>query len=207
LIKAILWDIDGVIIRHIEYFDEWLKKENYNNPRNIINEFRTTGINNACDEGNLNPLDAIKPFLDRIGWKKTSEEYFKLQYEYEEKYIDIELLKKIQEIRNIGVKCFIASNQNNFRKNHLMQKLEIQKNFDGSYFSCDFNAVKNDDKFWILLKQDIKSKYKNLIFENVLFLDDMDININKAMKYGINGKIINNLKDIEDVFSEIEKNI
>jgi len=45
MISAILWDIDGVLIRHKEYFDSKLIRDGYSDAKEILNEFRCTQLN------------------------------------------------------------------------------------------------------------------------------------------------------------------
>ena len=201
MLKAILWDIDGVIIRHQDYFHTQLEKDNYYKPQEILNEFRTTKLNNACDQGLLDPLISIMPFLERIGWNKSSEEYFDKQYEYEDKYIDDSLIERIQLIRAKNIKCYIASNQNYYRKEHLIHRLNLNTKFDGFIFSYDLNAVKTEDKYWELLKEIMTRE--DIRIHELLFLDDMETNTKKASEHGILSKIINTEDDINEVFMSL----
>lgn len=201
MLKAILWDIDGVIIRHNDYFSNQLERENYYNPREIINEFRCTNLNTDCDADKLDVLEVIKPFLARIGWHGSTSDYFLQQYEYEEKYLDYALIADIQKIRAKGVQCFIASNQNYFRKAHLIEKMKIMENFDGAFFSCDLKAVKTDKIYWEFLLEELKIKGINPA--EMLFLDDMQVNLDQAKKLGVRGVQISDHADIVGVLNQI----
>jgi len=201
MLKAILWDIDGVIIRHNDYFSNQLERENYYQPREIINEFRCTNLNTNCDADKLDVLEVIKPFLTRIGWQDSSNEYFLRQYEYEEKYLNFALLAEIQKVRQQGIQCFIASNQNYFRKAHLIKKMKINSNFDGAFFSCDLKAVKTENGYWeILLKELNLSGFEP---DEMLFLDDLPVNLEQAKKFGVRGVLISNQADIVGVLTQI----
>jgi len=194
MLKAILWDIDGVIIRHNDYFSNQLERENYYQPREIINEFRCTSLNTACDAAKSDVLAEIKPFLDRIGWTGSCSEYFLRQYEYEERYLDFALIDEIQKIRERGIQCFIASNQNYFRKAHLVEKMKIYSNFDGAFFSCDIKAVKTENSYWECLLAELNKR--EIKPAEMLFLDDMLVNIEQADKFGIRGVLIGDRADI-----------
>ncbi len=196
MIKAILWDIDGVIIRHVEYFDKQLTEENYHNPTEILREFRTTDINTLCDQGKMDPLKEIIPFLKKIGWTKSNTEYFDAQYQFEEQYIDYNLLRSIQKLRESGYKCYITSNQNYYRKDFLISQLEIEKNFDRHFFSYDIKAVKTENTYWDNLVEKLHYQ-ENIASGNMIFLDDMACNINKAQEFRINTCEITSVGDIE----------
>ncbi len=204
MIKAILWDIDGVIIRHVDYFDKQLKEENYHNPTENLREFRNTSINKQCDQGLIDPLEEIIPFLNRIGWKKSNTEYFDAQYQFEEQYIDYNLLRSIQKLRDTGYRCYITSNQNYYRKDFLLSKLEIEKNFNGHFFSYDIKAIKTENAYWDNLVEKLYNQ-ENITPENMIFLDDMKDNLNKAEEYGINTCEITSILDIENCMRNIFK--
>ena len=203
--KIILWDIDGVIIRHKSYFSEKLIIDGYNDPINILNEFRTTKLNELCDKGELDPLIAIKPFLKRIGWEYTCEEYFNAQYEYEDKYIDDKLLMKISHLRESGIRNYIATNQNYYRMNHLRKRLNVNSNFDGLFVSNKLNAVKKEDEYWRKILEEISNENKYIELKNIIFVDDMKENVKKANENGIPGIVIINEYDIGNILQKIEE--
>lgn len=205
MLKIMLWDIDGVIIRHKDYFSDQLQRDGYYNPVEILNEFRKTGLNESCDKGELDPIKSIKPFLDRIGWEKTCKEYFDAQYEYEDQYIDDNLIEDIQELRVGGVKSFITSNQNYYRMRHLIRRLKLNTKFDGMFFSNEFGSVKTDDVYWVEVIKKMEHHYSCYRKEDMLFLDDMESNIEQARRNGIKGKVISGLEDIEEVIKNIRK--
>ena len=202
MIKAVLWDIDGVLIRHDTYFDAKLEEENYTNPTEILRGFRQTDINLKCDQGILDPLEEIIPFLERIGWSKSNKEYFDAQYEFESKYIDYSLIAEIQILREKGYKCFIASNQNYYRKDFLLSRLRIIDNFDGFFFSYDAKALKTESRYWDILIKSIQQQV-NIRPEDMLFLDDMKINLEKASHFGINTWEIKSYDDIESCLDKL----
>jgi hypothetical protein len=77
--KALLFDIDGVLIQYDKYFSECLSEETYKDPIKTITEYYHSEINRNCDKGILNPYVEIIPFLKRINWEKTSSNFFDLQ--------------------------------------------------------------------------------------------------------------------------------
>jgi len=145
----------------------------------------------------------IVPFLQRIGWKGTPKEYFIEQYEFESTYIDFGLIERIQILRKCGIKCYIASNQNYFRKAFLIRKMRLFSQFDGAFFSCDFGVTKPEKAYWERVVDQVR-KYKPLIdIMDILFLDDMKENIESARSFGLKSIQIENSLDIERVIIEL----
>ncbi|MBZ0202794.1 MAG: hypothetical protein K8I03_07245 [Ignavibacteria bacterium] len=121
--KVILFDIDGVLIRLPKYFSSVLEGNGYKDAANILDEYYTGGNNNSCLIGKSDPLISIKPYLDRIGWEFTPNEYFKQQYEYESGYADHFLLQKITAMRSNGLVCMTATDQDALRSKFLLDNL------------------------------------------------------------------------------------
>jgi FMN phosphatase YigB (HAD superfamily) len=199
----LLFDIDGVLIWHEKSFPLPLSAENYIEPSRILNEFHEGLINIECDRGIKDPLHEIKPYLAKIRWEYDSKEYFDRQYEFESQYIDFELLNKIKNIRRKGIKLFIGSNQNHYRKQFLIKKMDLNNVFDESYFSCDFGFVKPEKGYWQKVFEKIQQKDSNIMKNDVLFLDDRFENVESARIFGMNAKQIVCKKDVLEVLSTI----
>jgi len=205
MIKAILFDIDGVIIRHQNYFWETLSSENYSNPIITMSRLYKSDDNRKCDKGELDILDYIKPFLEKINWDKLAEDYLNLQYQYEYQFIDFELLSKINTIKSIGVKTFIASNQNHYRKKNLINMMDVDNVFSDYYFSCDIGYVKSENEYWDKVLKNINAKHGNIRNEEILFIDDMDKNTRKAEEFNLQTCLISCKNDIEEIIRKIEE--
>jgi len=205
--KLVLFDIDGVIIRHKEYFSDTLSEDRYNNPGLILNRLYKSENNKKCDKGELDFFEYIKSFLDQIAWDKSIEDYLNLQYEFESHYIDISLIERIKRIRNNDIKTGIASNQNQYRKSFLLKNLDVVNVFDDYYFSSDIGYVKSENEFWEYVIKNLKSKYKWLKNEDIIFLDDLVENTKKAKEFGIDSYLIKSKKDIEEVLRKIEEKV
>ena len=203
-IKAILWDIDGVIIRHKESFDSYLENKGYLNAKHILSEFRCTKLDIDCYIAKFDPLIEIMPFLERIGWRGTSNEYCLQKYDFESQFIDYNLIKTIQNIRKKGIKSFIASNQNYYRKKYLVEKMHIESNFEKAYFSCDFGFIKSDKKYWKYVVTDIGKYFSEISKYNLLFVDDHLDNVESAIDYGIESIQITTEKDIESMVQKLK---
>jgi FMN phosphatase YigB (HAD superfamily) len=205
--KLVLFDLDGVIIRHKEYFSDSLSKDHYKNPGIILKRLYKSENNKKCDKGELNFFDYIKSFLDQIEWDKSIEDYLNLQYEFECQYIDKSLMERIKGIRSNEIRTGIASNQNQYRKRFLLKELDVVNVFDDYYFSSDIGFVKSENEFWEYVIRNLKDKYKELKNEDIIFLDDLVENTKKAKEFGINSYLIKSKKDIEEVLKKIEEKV
>ena len=145
--KAVLFDIDGVLIHYDSYFPATLPEAKYIDTVGIINEYYSSKENEDCDRGKLNIEKEIEPYLQRIGIQLSGKEYLSLQYEFEMKMISYDLLNLIKEIRNENRKVCIASNQSKDRKKVLKEKMGLDYKFDYQFFSCDLGYIKTDNEY------------------------------------------------------------
>ena len=141
MIKALIFDIDGVLILHKEWFPASLSNKKYNNPVAILSEFADGPLNQECDRGILDPLEAIKPFLKEIKWEYDSKYFFDKQYEFESQYIDFKILSMIKDLRQQSLKLYIGSNQNYYRKSFLINRMKLNEIFDESFFHVTWGVL------------------------------------------------------------------
>ena len=184
-IKLFLFDIDGVLIRLPKYFSSVLQDRGFENAALIMNEFYFGSDCKKCDLGLLDPHEAIKPYLDRIGWQKSPADYLDAQYVYEKDYIDHDLISLIGKLRNRGYGCYLATNQNAYRWNFLLNELGFEKYFDGWFVSSNLGYLKEKEEFWELTLYKLKRTYNEIDLKNILFIDDMQENVETANRFGL----------------------
>ena len=164
--------------------------------------FHEGDANIRCDKGIDDPLIAIKPYLEKAGWKKSVNEYFETQYEFEKAGIDFELLNKIRKINDKKTKCFIGSNQNYHRKAYLIKAMKLNDTFDESYFSCDFKYIKPENGYWEKAFDRIRKRIPGIKRNEIHFFDDRIENIASANEYGFKSICINHREEINEILEE-----
>ena len=203
MIKALLFDIDGVLIWHEKWFSTTLSPKEYYDPVAILGEYHKGEVNIACERGVADPFVEIMPYLKRMKWNFSAKDYFDRKYSFERQYIDFELLKEISQLRNRGYKIFIGSNQNRYRKEYLKKEMKIDEIFDDSYFSCDFGYVKPEEEYWANVQAKITQNFKGIEKSNILFLDDLACNVESANAFGYQTKYIRTREDVFEVICEL----
>jgi putative hydrolase of the HAD superfamily len=199
MVKAILFDIDGVIIRHESFFESALSADEYRDPHRVITEFFQSDDCKRADRGQVHPFDAVRPYLDRIGWTGTSQEYFDRQHDYERQFIDHGLLSRIKALNGNRAKCYIASNQNVYRKEFLREALSLSANFSAVFFSSEIGAMKPEDCYWDAVIGRLASDIPGIAPGETLFLDDLEENVASAERRGIQTLWVRSAADIERV--------
>ena len=178
-----LFDIDGVLIHYDNYSLDDLKKGKNIDIEKIMEEYYRSTENIECDKGKKDLYEEIEPYLNRFGWESGPREYFESIWDYEKRFIDRNLMSKIQKLKNSN-KLFITSNQNIYRKKFLISELNLDINFDECFFSCDIGFVKGENEYWEYITKYIKKK--DLESEEIIFIDDLIDNINIARSNGFN---------------------
>jgi HAD superfamily hydrolase (TIGR01509 family) len=201
LIKALLFDIDGVLIHHKTWFTLSDISEKYIDADKTVTEFHEGVLNQDCDRGLKDPLKEIEPFLEKIGWEYGSEAYFEMKYKHESRYIDHKMINEIAKLRRNGILTYIASNQNYHRKAFLIETMNLHKAFDESFFSCDFGHIKPEQEYWINVMNRINNKFPEIGADEVLFFDDRIENVESAQRFGMK---VMHVKEANDLLKEIE---
>lgn len=186
MIKAIIFDADGVIIRREKYFSERLEEE-YGVPRQKSLEF-FNGEFMECLIGKKDLKTVLPKYLKEWGWKKSLEELFEYWFAKEVKR-DEELIDYISKLKKLGIKIFIGTNNEKHRTDYLGRHMGLNKFTDKIYASGYVGYAKPDYKFFqhIIDDQDLNK-------DEVLFWDDDEENVNSARAFGIHAHIYTNFK-------------
>lgn len=94
--------------------------------------------------------------------------------------LDREAIELVQEVRRLGVRCLLATNQQDHRV-RLMRQVHGYDDFvDGAYWSSLIGAMKPDPAFFEHILDDL-----GLPGEQVGFVDDVPANVESARSLGI----------------------
>ena len=181
--NVFLFDIDGVIIRLPSRYSLILENRGYLNATKALDKFYTSDV--MCTTGKVDPLIYINTFLPEFGWLKGSEAFFDEKFEYESRYLDKILLEKIQDLRKTGKRCYLATDQNNYRKDYLLNKLDLKSKFDGWFVSAEIGYRKIENEYWEFVIARLKELYPGIKCNEIVFVDDREENIIKAKEYSL----------------------
>ncbi|MCK4891405.1 MAG: HAD hydrolase-like protein [Candidatus Pacebacteria bacterium] len=195
--KVILFDIDGVLIRFPNYFSEELEKQGYRNARESLDSFYKGSDNWECLEGKANLTEKIMPYLEKFGWKETAENYFKKQFQFEKQYLDQNLILQIEQFRSQGIKCYLCTDNTKIRVEFLLNEMNFRDIFDDYFVSCYIGFRKRHDDFWIYLINKLKKEIEGVNPGEVVFFDDIQNNVDVALKFGINAILFENVIQFE----------
>lgn len=202
--KAILVDLDGVVIRpRHKYFSEKFSEE-YKIPLEDImlffkGDYKKTAI------GEVEIRDVLPKYLNQWHWRGTVDEF--LSYWFEgERTLDNQLVKLIGNLRKQGIQCYLVSDNEKNRANFLMETVRLKELFDGAFFSADLGVTKSDSRFFTKILASLANTTAILGY-----WDDELKNIDAALAAGIKSFIYNDyvalIRNLDELFPKEMKNI
>lgn len=133
MIKLIIFDADGVLVHGERKFSKTLAEKHGISIETTLPFF--TGPFQECLVGNSDLKEIILPYLDKWGWDKGVETLLEYWFSLESK-TDKELIAYIKELRQKGIKCFLATNNEKHRFQYMMDKMGLLNVFDKAYSSA-----------------------------------------------------------------------
>lgn len=179
--KALLLGIDGVLIQRSRYFSEKFAEE-YEVDIDKITPF-FTGPYQRCVIGQADLREELKPYLKKWEWGGNVEDFLEYWFTSEAE-ADEDMLKLVDKLREFGVDCHLASDQEEYRAAFLLEDKRFADYFDESFFSCDLRVKKENKEFFKKAIDIIGIDPKN-----ILYFDDDPENVESALAVGIDAHV------------------
>ena len=94
--------------------------------------------------------------------------------------VDPTMIGAVRALRKLGIRCALATNQQNLRGGYMRRALGFGEVFDEQFYSHELGVAKPDADYFRAVLERIK-----VPAETVLFLDDRDENVEGARAAGI----------------------
>ena len=176
-VEVLLWDCDGVL-QHGRF--DW---------RSRLDGAVRPGFARRVFEAELPALRGERPL------REVLEELLRLEQEqsdhvpisvedllaiWEQFDLDPEAIAVLTAVRDLGVPCMLATNQQDHRVQHMREVRGYDDLVDGSYYSSEIGAMKPDRVFFERVLDDL-----GLSGDRVGFVDDVPANVESARSVGI----------------------
>jgi HAD superfamily hydrolase (TIGR01509 family) len=172
--KAILLDVDGVVLfPRDKYFSQRLKEGGYDVDDEKVSQFFKNQYKKIV-VGKADLKEELSKVIDDWGWSKTVDELLQYWFSYENK-LNKEVIAFVQELRQKDVKCYLASDHSDYRKQDLLNNVGLSQYFDGAFFSSDIGFTKEDKEYYEQVLKQI-----DVAPDEILFVDDDSKNVEVA---------------------------
>jgi putative hydrolase of the HAD superfamily len=192
MIKAVIFDLDDVLIYRTAYFSKRLGLS-----EEKINSF-FGGVFQDCLTGKADLKEELPKVMKEWGWEKSMEELLEFWF-VDEKNLDEKMIEYIHGLKNKGVKVFIGTNNERHRLEYLEKEIGLGNIFHKVYGSYLVGYVKPDPAFYNHILQE-----QGLEKDEVLFWDDNAENIASAQKFGIRAEIFTTYENFEKKMREYQ---
>lgn len=196
--KVILFDVDGVLIRLPYYFTKVLEGRGYERAGEIMSTFYDEENNFLYNEGRGDSREMVVPYLEKLGWKGTAKELFDEQFKFEKNYLDKDLMALVENLKGQGIKCCLATDQEKYRAQFLLEDMDFGNIFDKHYISCDIKSRKCAEKFWEYALEDLQKSFLGIQPWDIVYFDDVQKNIDVAFNFGIQSFLFTNKVQFEN---------
>ena len=187
MIQALIIDGDGVVIHRDKRFSERLQ-DDFGITTKITTPFFET-VFQKCVIGKADLKEELARSYKDWGWKGTLEEL--LDYWFSKEGSQNEgMMRTIAALRAKSVPVFLATDNEKYRTDYLMNEFGLGKCFDAVLSSAHIGFRKENVGFWKHLAR--TSKWNP---EDMLVWDDEYENINAARKVGFTAEMFTGMDD------------
>ena len=190
MIKIIIFD--GVnLITHQEPLSIGLVRDYGFSMDKMLQFF--TGPLQECVAGKADLKEIFPPYLNDWGWNKGLDAMLDYWFTRDHK-IDTEMVSYINDLKNKGVLCLLATNNEKHRFAYMLDKMNFSKIFNKAYCSAHLGCKKPNQDFY----QKIFDDLENIKKEEILFWDDKHENVEAAKTFGIQAELYTSFEDFKE---------
>jgi putative hydrolase of the HAD superfamily len=175
-IQAVCFDADGVIVNPQLQFARHLDQQHGISPQMTRGFF--SSVFNDCLVGKASLRAMLPAYLAEWGWESSLEDFIQTWLQTEH-IVDERLKSAIQDLRQQGITCCLATSQEHNRAAYMKTEMGFQDLFDQLFFSCEIGSQKPAPAFYAHIEKTLA-----LETEALLFWDDSLKNVAAARARG-----------------------
>lgn len=186
MVTTILCDVDGVLAIG-EPFGARLARELQVGADATAPFFRGRFLD--CLVGQADLKEEIAGYLPAWGWRRSVDDF--LEYWFSSEHvINAPLVALLQSYRQQGLRCYLATNQERYRTEYILERKGFAQQFDGAFSSCHVGCMKHDPAFFSQVLERL-----GVSAQAVLFWDDSPGNVATAQTAGLHAERYSSVAD------------
>ena len=197
LLKVLLFDVDGVLVNG-EPFSQQLARDYGITLEMTIPFFK--GPFFECLVGKTDLKQEIAGYLPQWGWQRSVDGFLADWFAYET-CIDEALLASIRRLRQQGLPCYLATNQERYRTAYILNEMGFADKFDGTFSSAHIGHTKHEPAFFAA----VLDALPGIQAQEILFWDDSPGNVAAARAVGIQAELYANFSVYKEQMSKYLK--
>ncbi len=182
MIKHLLLDIDGLVLKKEMYFSDRIAKDFGIDPHDVIRFFKNEY--KLCQIGKADLKKEIEKYLPIWGWKKSVDELLTYWFTAESD-IDQNVIEFVDKLQAQGVHCYLQTNNEKYRLQYIAETLQLSKHFEKILASSELSVGKPNIEFWGKIHEAIGKPEK----QQVLVWDNEKPCVDSAKAFGFNAEI------------------
>lgn len=171
-VGAVLWDCDGVLQHGIH--GALAELAALVGPE-VLPTLFAEEHSALCGEESLR--SCVTRLIERLGLPVTADQVLPVWDRYE---LDADALAVLASVRSAGYPCYLATNQQDYRRDRMRTISGYDVLVDGSFYSCEMGVAKPDPAFFRRIVTDL-----DMPPDALLFLDDSADNVDAAHEVGM----------------------
>lgn len=187
--KVLLLDWDGVLYQG-KYFSDIYSNE-FGVEKSKIMEF-INGPFTLTKVGKADLRVELEKILSDWKWPKSAQELVDYWHKADTHFAS-EVIEFIEKAKALGLKVYLASDQEKYKTQYLWEELGGKNYFDGKFISCEIGLMKKDNGFF----NEVNKILAGVKPSEVLYFDDSQVCIDSALRAGIDARLFTDFATCE----------
>jgi HAD superfamily hydrolase (TIGR01509 family) len=195
MVKAIVFDLDGMVYLTTEMFSTRYAREFNLDPEIMVPFFKNQLA--ACQKGEMDLKEELDKVLETWKWTGTVDEL--LDYWFDDGQLNDHMLPLISELKEKGVLCGLCTNNEKYRLKYLKEKYDLGNVFDFIVTSYETGHLKPEKEIFDTVLEKI-----NLSAGSVLVCDDKEKHVETLSAWEFVPYIYKNQEEFEKKLEELK---
>lgn len=194
---TILFDADGVLTHPGEMFSAVYTRTYGLDIGPFDNFFGTQWSDFVTGKRDLKEHIAQHPELWQ--WPGTPDSLMEYWCESEDTP-NREMLDLVQQIRQSGTRCYLATEQERYRGEY-MRDVMFRGMLDGYFISAEIGLKKSDPSFFLEILSSLNSDGYKLSPQDIVFFDDSHTKVDAALEAGIDAHLFEGIQTVRKILA------